>query len=138
MFTPEEYKKYNEVIDYVLQCYEHKNNIHSSKGQREHTDCIYFYDSLGSGTYLLSCKNINILPRAYLNINIDIDIFENEIKFLDYSKDHNWEIFNTEEFTDNSDEEFFQLSTIIDCSIMEETFLRKLIKLSIILRGDNV
>lgn len=134
MFTPEEYMYYNNHADRALSGTDMP--MHS-----EFLDSVQYYHDGEDATYN-NTTNIVIYNSNERGVaDYYIDIFPDYISF-EYSglngdrEGREYYEFRTELFSTLSDEEWFQVGTVQDLSFIEETLLRKFIKLSLMARTN--
>lgn len=133
MFTPEEYEFYHVQSDRALNGELVLNDV--SCPIEEMDPAEYYHD--GNDAYFKDFTNVCIFSNIDGNIEYGIDIFPDRIEF-EYCGDNKTErrvrTFSTELFSTLSDEEWFQVGTVQDLSFVEESLMRKFIKLSLMAR----
>lgn len=132
MLTPEEYMYYNHHADRALS----GTDIPTHS---EFLDSVQYYHDGEDATYN-NTTNIVIYNSNERGVaDYYIDIFPDYISFeyggFDREGRENYEL-RTELFSTLSDEEWFQVGTVQDLSFIEETLLRKFIKLSLMARTN--
>lgn len=140
MFTEVEYSYYRKHVQRALT----DDNIvrHDAPvASTELMDSVSFWDN-GDDSSFNEFTNVTI----YHSPEIDkafycIDIFDNLIEF-DYcgygvDSSRKSKVFSTELFSTGSDEEFFQVGTVLDLSFIDEDLLRQFIQLSLMARKNK-
>ena len=136
MFTPEEYEFYNIQLDRSLNGEIVLNDVLC---KAEEMDPVSYWDD-GEDAVFGEFTNVTIYNSTDPKMDYYIDIFPDHIDF-EYSGNTGnpselSRVLRTELFSTESDEEFFQVGTIQDLAFMEETLLRKFIKLSLMARTN--
>lgn len=123
MLTDDQYRHFRKCIRKILN---HQSR-YSILGDKE----FNFFNTSGVSCDLEYASAILIFDNTE-TMGYEIQIHQYSIVFDFYKKS----AFDTEMFKTNSDEEFFQTSTLQDTSFIDETFLRELIDLSLLLRKN--
>ena len=135
MFSPEEYEYYNKQADHALN----GEVVLDPPGCPVDDMFPVAYYHNGDDATFDDFTNVVIYGDQYSNLNYHIDIFS-DVVIIEYGGKDNDLFgsykFSTELFNTESDEEFFQLGTVLDLFFMEETLLRKFIKLSLMARTN--
>lgn len=138
MFTEEEYIYHRK---HVLRALTNDNIVFNEVAvPAEEMDAVaYWHD--GDDSTFEEFTNVTIYHKPEENSFYCIDVYSDEIKFdycgyLDMPSDKS-RVLSTELFSTGSDEEFFQVGTVLDLSFIDEELLRQFIQLSLMARKNK-
>lgn len=132
MITDKEYLHYNKCIDSLFD----KSIDIPADSDGDHL--IEIWNIYGERTTLDKAFVISFYEYVDEDINHFINIDDVSVIIQDVTSiKKKFKDFSTESFITNSDEEFFQASTIYDFSFADEKFIRRLIGLSILIRNNR-
>lgn len=138
MFSEEEYIYHRK---HVLRALTNDNIIlHDAPVPADRMDAVsYWYN--GDDSTFEEFTNVTIYHKPEEKSFYCIDIYSDEIEFdycgyLDMPSDKS-RVLSTELFITGSDEEFFQVGTVLDLSFIDEDLLRQFIQLSLMARKNK-
>lgn len=135
MFNDGEYSYKLSVTSQLLKCISDSTNIGIKSEFNSDDEHVYFWNSDGIPSTIHKANNITFYASLADTLDYNIDIYGDKIvvshHFVCYAGD-DIEV-DTTEFTDCSDEEFFQISTTSEQNLTFSTqeLVMNLIKLSI-------